>query len=263
MRSFIAVGLLGLASLVGCTEQGTDHSALGASDQTVKGADSGTYLSVTSALIGPTCTGPNLAEVTLDGVLKSTASSAWADVSATIDGVTTSIDEIQPTEYSKDGRTKTFAYSYSFELADGDHSVQICFTQPSGKTRMTACTQAYTFTTSCPAETASSCADHPFGETVAQGNKNICSGSAAPHVNVNAKGDFGEQAQLLITGPAGSNYSKPATVDRAGNSCVYHYNWGNQFDNGGTGLYTFTLTSGAGGTSEPLTWTAELFCNIK
>jgi hypothetical protein len=259
MRHVIAVGILGLASLVGCAEQGTDSSALSGGDQSVKGGDNGTRLSVTSTVLGPTCIGANLAEVTLEGRLTSNASAAWADVSVTIDGVTTSIDEVQPTEYSKDGRIKTFDYAYDFELASGTHTLQICFTQPSGHTRMTACGDVQTVVVDCSPESGGgSCADHPFGETVAQGNKNICAGGAAPHINVNAKGEFGDDATVHITGPNG--YVHDADIDRSGNSCVYHYNWANQFSNGGTGTYYFTVT---GGTSEPLTWSADLFCNTK
>jgi hypothetical protein len=255
MRSVIAVGLFGLVSLVGCAEQGSDSSALSGGDQSVKGGDNGTRLAVTSAVIGPTCIGPNLAEVTLEGRLTSNASAAWADVSVTIDGVTTSIDEVQPTEYSKDGRIKTFDYSYDFELGTGEHTLSICFTQPSGHTRMTACSETHTVVVDCSEQSGGgSCGDHPFGETVAQGNKNICAGNAAPHINVNAKGEFGDNAQLLITGPNGYSLSTP--IARSGNSCVYHYNWGNQFDNGGTGTYSFTVTGGAA----PLTWSADLFC---
>jgi hypothetical protein len=40
---------------------------------------------------------------------------------------------------------------------------------------------------------------------------------------------------------------------------VYHYNWGHQFDNGGTGLYQFKVT----GPGDELEWDAELFCKTK
>lgn len=254
MRNVFVAGVVGVLSLVGCAEQPDSNTRL----QDVKGGDSGTRLSVTSSAGEPVCTGDGTADVALSGKLTSQASAAWADVSVTVDGVTTSIDEVQPTDYSKDGRIKTYDYSYTLSLTDGTHQVQICFTQPSGKDRMTACGAVQTVTVDCSESPDNSCGDGAFGETITRGNHNICAGNAAPSINVNAKGDFGDNAQLTITGP--NQFSKTVDFPRSGNSCVYHYNWQNQFDNGNTGIYTFTVSVGG---DDQLSWNAELFCAAK
>jgi hypothetical protein len=254
MRNVLVVGVLSVLSLVGCADQPDDNTRL----QTVKGGDNGTHLSVTSSVGEPVCTGDGTADVSLSGTLTSTASAAWADVSVTIDGVTTSIDEVLPTDYSKDGRTKTYDYSYTLSLTDGTHEVQICFTQPSGHDRMTACGAVQTVVVACSESPDNSCGDGAFGETVTKGNHNICSGKAAPAIEINAKGDFGDNAQLTISGP--NQFTKTVDFPHSGNSCVYHYNWQNQFDNGNTGIYTFTVTVGG---VEQLSWSDELFCAVK
>ena len=45
--------------------------------------------------------------------------------------------EVDPADFIAKGATKTYAYSYPLELANGEHDVQFCLTQPSGNLRMT------------------------------------------------------------------------------------------------------------------------------
>jgi hypothetical protein len=249
------VGLLGLASLVGCAEEGTDSAALSGGDQSVKGGDSGTHLQATADASDGTCLPDGNTRYELTGVLTSNASAAWADVTVSVDGEAAySIDEVLPTQFSKDGRIKTYDYTYDVVVPDGPHDLTICFIQPSGKARMTACATVHVDTT-CDATQATCTQEGPFGDTV--GNHNLCAGMHNSNVEAQVKGDFGDDATLTVSGPNGFGYT--VAIPHSGNSCVYHYNWDTRDNNGGVGTYTFTVE----GNGNSTTWTAELFCKTK
>jgi hypothetical protein len=246
MRSIIAVGFVSIVSVVGCVG-GEEDVASDSSD--VKGADSGTKLTASSSAGTPVCQedGTSLAPIT--ATLVSSASAAWAEVTLSIDGgATSTIDEVLPTDYSKDGRTKTYSYTYDIALAAGSHDLQICFSQPSGKTRMVACTTVHVEVAACTS--GSVCEKEGLFGWI-QGNGNLCAGNAQG-VNIHAKGDFGDDPALTISGPNGFTHN--ATLDHAGDSCVYHYQWANETEVAGD--YTFTITGG-GNTK---TFAAKLFC---
>jgi hypothetical protein len=249
MKTFTMGFVLGL-SLVGCATESSD-AELGLGTQEAR---NGTSLSATATASEPVCLPGGTAAVDIAGVLTSQASAAWAEVTMSIDGgPAVSIDEVEPTQFSKGGKVKTFSYTYGIELPEGEHDVRICFIQPSGQYFMTACADVTGIVVSCADDPdGASCHQNgAFGETI--GNHNMCGGNAQS-INVQAKGDFGDDAQLHITGPGG--YDKTTNIRHNGNSCVYHYRWAVEGDNGGVGDYTFTV-SGAGNTE---TWTSELFC---
>jgi hypothetical protein len=267
MRTLIGgLGFVGMTLLVAaCSAFGEDgetvvkpESAL--LDPTGKGTNNatGTWLSTTGAAGDPgACTGDGTALVNFSGILTSTAAKAPADVYVTIDGVTSPLDEIDPQQFSGKGTTKTHAWSYPIPLSDGSHDVQLCFEQPAGNIRMTACTDVFLVVVSC-ADDASACTETPFGETI--GNQNMCSGKGNLSVNINAKGDFGDDAEVTIeaiSGGAGfTTLTRP--IPHSGQSCVYHDRWSPKDDGASAGTYRFTVN----GNGKSVTWTANLFCYV-
>jgi len=149
------------------------------------------------------------------------------------------------------GRMKTSDGSYSTVLANGTHSLTVCATQSgaNGNNLKMAC-ETQTVTVNC--QSADPCANSEvFGEVIA--NKNLC--SANGHINIQYRGNFGPQSSLYIEGPNG--FTRNYAVDRAGDSCNYHYNWDPNDNNGGAGSYGFTVNGNA---QSPLVFSADLSC---
>src|SRR4051812_7335578 len=101
MRFILAFGFVGLASMaVGCaTESGSSDDLSSADQQGKGGTDNGTHLSVTDAVGTAQCLPDGNSLVAIEGVLTSTASAAWAEVTLTVDGVSSNIDEVLPTQW--------------------------------------------------------------------------------------------------------------------------------------------------------------------
>ncbi len=103
--------------------------------------------------------------------------------------------------------------------------------------------------TGCQAPPADPCASAAaYGEIVA--NKNLCSANGT--IQVQFQGSFGTTATLAITG---LNFNTTVPVDRAGDSCNYHYNW-NPEPGMTAGEYHFAVT----GNDNLLDFSASLSC---
>lgn len=213
--------------------------------------DDGTALTATATAGAPVCRADGTAQVTLTGTVTSTGSVDSVEITAAVDGgAATQVGTIEPQDFSGSGRDKTADYSVSLSLDSGTHEIVLCFLQSGapGREPKQFCTAPITVVVACEDCTK----EGPFGDIV--GNPNLCNGNGPPHVPVHVRGDFGDTAALAIDGPGG--YHLDATMDHAGNSCIYQYNW-DTAGNGGAGTYTFTVTGANGKT---LTFTADLKC---
>jgi hypothetical protein len=159
---------------------------------------------------------------------------------------------IQPQDYSHEGRIKTAGYALSVSLPNGEHTVQVCFTQSGaqGREPKTTCAAPVTVIVDCAPDNVCE-GQQPFGNLV--GNPSLCNGNGPPHIPVHVRGDFVEAPALTISGPDGFTHS--ASMNHAGESCNYHYNW-DPASNGGAGTYTFTVA----GNGNTLSFTAQLRC---
>lgn len=216
--------------------------------------DNGTGLSASCTPGDVQCTSDSGGTVTLSGTVTSTGSVDSVVITASINGgEETQVGLIEPTDFSHDGRIKTVSYSVTLTLDNGTYSVELCFTQSGaqGRKPKRVCTAPITITVDCAPHDV--CAGVGFfGDLV--GNSDLCTGNGPPHIPVHVKGDFGEGPTLTITGPNG--YSHSATMDHAGESCVYQYNW-DTAGNGGAGEYTFAVS----GNGHSDSFTAELHCH--
>jgi len=215
--------------------------------------DQGTSLSATAATTALTCTSEEEAQVDIGGVVTSTGSVDSVIITASINGgAPAQMGLIRPQDFSHDGRIKTASYSLSLNLPNGEHTVQVCFTQSGsqGREPKQTCAAPVTVVVDCAPDNV--CAgEEPFGNLV--GNPSLCTGNGPPHIPVHVRGDFGEDPALTIAGPGGFTHS--AAMNRSGESCVYQYNWDAE-STGGAGTYTFTVT----GNGNTLSFTAELRC---
>lgn len=241
--------LLALTLPAGCA----NHPDIGqqVSASTIAHDDDGTTLTATATAGAPVCSSDGTAQVTLSGTVTSTGSVDSVEITAAVDGgAATELGVIQPSEFSGDGRTKTADYSVTLSLDSGSHDIVLCFTQSGaqGRDPKQFCTAPITVVVSCDDCTK----EGPFGDIV--GNPDLCNGAGPPHVPVHVRGDLGDSATLTIDGP--DDYHLVATMDHAGDSCIYQYNWDTD-GNGGAGTYTFSVT-GSNGTS--LSFTADLKC---
>lgn len=215
------------------------------------GGDDGTALTATATAGAPACGSDGTAQVTFTGTVTSTGSVDSVEITASVDGGTaTPVGVIEPQDFTTGGRDKTADYSITLSLSNGTHEIVLCFTQSGaqGREPKEFCTAPITVVVACD-----TCAkEGPFGNIV--GNPDLCNGDGPPHIPVHVSGDLGDSAALAIDGPDG--YHLDATMDHAGDSCIYQFNW-DTTGNGGAGTYTFTVT-GANGTT--FSFTADLKC---
>jgi hypothetical protein len=255
MRSICRSSVLLLFVLAAASCTHTPNIGEQASDSTgnssTGGGDNGTELTATATASAPVCSNDGTAQVALSGTVTSTGSVDSVDITAAIDGGTPSlVGTLEPQDFVHSGRDKTADYSVSLSLANGTHEVVLCFTQSGaqGREPKQFCTDPITVVVACEV-----CSDEgPFGDIV--GNPDLCNGNGPPHVPVHVRGDFGDSAALAIDGPGG--YHLDATMDHAGDSCIYQYNW-DTTGNGGAGTYNFSVT-GENGTG--LSFSADLNC---
>jgi hypothetical protein len=242
--------ILAVAALASCT--GFDSPQLGSSSAAVAGRnDNGTELFAgTAQVVDQTCNG-DTGSVTIEGTLTTTGSVDSAEIEATINGgATTVVGTIEPEDFVHDGRVKTASYSITIDLPEGTNTVSICFDQSGsqGREPKYTCAETLIVVVDC----ASDCRGTGFFGDL-PGNPSLCRGNGPPHIPVHVKGDLGDAPALTITGPNG--YTHSATMNHAGESCVYQYNW-DTAGNGGAGLYTFTVTGGG----NTYSFTATLRC---
>jgi hypothetical protein len=82
------------------------------------------------------CSEEGDASVTFSGTLSTTGSVDSAVITAAVDGDEESeVGVIQPQHFVHDGQDKTAAWSFAIDLADGEHSVEVCFTQSGAQGR--------------------------------------------------------------------------------------------------------------------------------
>lgn len=259
IRSMLACGFVGVAALVTACTASTEDSVAQPDTSTLDPqaklgtTTGGTWLTAGAATYEVSCNNDGTGDVTFSGTLSSTAARAPDDV--TVDGVF--VDEVAPQDFIGNGAKKTYSYSNSYETtySNGSHDVQLCFTQPSGNLRMTACTTVKVVV-ACTPETVKECHDRIFGETI--GNKNLCkaNGNGGPHVNIQASGDYGSTATITIDGPG---YHAEKLTDRRGESCNYIYDWDPKAEGAVAGDYTFKISGS--GSSAPQSWVEHLFCS--
>ena len=251
-----------LAACGGETTQGetsslaTRQDAVKVSAQSSTGEnDNGTRLSATGAVTGNTCTSTEAADVSIAGVLTTTGSVDSAIITVSVDGAeATQVGVINPQDFSRGGREKSAPYALTLSLANGEHSVSVCFTQSGaqGREPKAVCAETIVVVVDCAPEENVCAGAEPFGDIV--GNPSLCTGNGPPNIPVHVRGDFGEDPALSISGPNGFAFS--TTMRHAGESCIYQYNWDTSDNHGGAGTYTFTVT----GNGQTLTFTAELKC---
>ena len=217
--------------------------------------DNGTSLTVTVDTPTVTCHADgNGADVTAAYTVVSTGSADSATVVATIGGEDYALPTIASGNvaggggWTFAGRTKTAEGTFSTSLPNGDYTYTMCVTQSGaqGRNPKQVCSAPVAVSIHCTSPDP--CANvGPFGEVPA--NKNLC--KANSHIEIQFRGSFGPIASLVISGPGGFALAVP--VDRAGESCNYHYNW-DPAVNQAPGPYTFTVNGS-------LTWSADLVCD--
>lgn len=218
-----------------------------------RGTDNGTSLSATAETAALTCTSEEEAQVDITGTVTTTGSVDSVIITASINGgAPAQMGTIRPQDFSHDGRNKTAGYALSLSLPNGEHTIQVCFTQSGsqGREPKATCAELLTVIVDCAPKNVCE-REEPFGNLV--GNPSLCTGRGPPHIPVHVRGDFGEEPTLTISGPGGFSHS--ASMNHAGESCNYHYNWKPQ-PNGGAGTYTFTVS----GNGRTLSFSAELSC---
>ncbi|HEX9112887.1 MAG TPA: hypothetical protein VF888_00945 [Nitrospirota bacterium] len=150
------------------------------------------------------------------------------------------------------GRTKTAEGDFGpLYLANGDYTLTVCATQggANGQTSKHACSTPAPIAVHCTS--TDPCANEgAFGDVPA--NKNLC--KANGNIEIQFKGNFGDTATLVIDGPSGSGFNSTVTIDKAGDSCNYHYNW-DPVAGQPAGSYTFTVNGS-------LTFSADLVCDL-
>jgi hypothetical protein len=213
--------------------------------------DDGTKLTVTVDTPVVTCNQAGTgATVTANYTVVSTGSADSAVMTASIGDTVYSLPTIASgsSGWAFAGRTKTAEGTFSTDLTNGTYTLTICATQSGagGRLPKSVCSLPLAVTVNCVSPDP--CANvGPFGEV--PNNRNLC--SANGHVEIQFRGSFGEAASLVIAGPDG--FSLPVSVDRAGDSCNYHYNW-DPAAGQAAGTYTFTVNGS-------LSWSADLICD--
>jgi len=213
--------------------------------------DEGTALTATATASAPVCRDDGTARVTFAGSVTSTGSVDSVEITAEVDGgAPTQIGTIAPQDFRHSGRNKIADYSASLSLDNGSHDIVLCFTQSGaqGREPKQLCTDPITVVVACEACGGGS----PFGDIV--GNPDLCNGNGPPHVPIHVRGDLGDTASISIAGPGG--YHLEATMNHAGDSCIYQYNW-DTTGNDGPGTYSFIVTGENGG---GVRFNAELKC---
>lgn len=257
LKTLAVCSALSLLAACGGVEQETETLPdLAQHAQEVKAGgrtDQGTSLSATAAATAITCTSEEEAQVDLAGTVTTTGSVDSVIITAAVDGgAPVEMGLIRPQDFEHDGRIKTAAYALSLSLPNGEHSIQVCFTQSGsqGREPKMTCAAPVVVVVDCAPDNVCE-GEEPFGNLV--GNPSLCTGRGPPHIPVHVRGDFGEAPALTISGPEGFGHS--AAMNHAGESCNYQYNWDAEA-NGGAGTYTFTVT----GNGHTLSFTAELAC---
>jgi len=259
LKTFSVLFALSFLAACGTTQEEETQELSQRADEVktaARGTDNGTSLSATAAVTANTCTSEEEAQVDLGGVVTTTGSVDSVIITAAVDGgAPVQMGLIRPQDFAHDGRIKTASYALSLSLPNGEHTVQVCFTQSGsqGREPKATCAAPVTVVVDCAPDNVCE-GTEPFGNLV--GNPNLCNGNGPPHIPVHVRGDFGESPSLTISGPGGFSHS--AVMNHAGESCNYHYNW-NTSPHGGAGTYTFTVT----GNGQTLSFTAALRCQTR
>lgn len=259
MKRCVSGGMLALcAALTGCLGDdgaGSGASAIGSgggpsTTGPVTGAPTLTVTAAVDAASPPACITSGSALVKISGEITTTGSVAPTTITAAVDGGTaTLIGSVTSADFTdRDRRTKVATWSADLTLTNGTHTIVVCVEQPGsmGNPRKTACATVFTVTVACEGYCGTT---EAFGDIVH--NPSLCTGNGPPHVPVHVRGDFGDDATLVITG---TSYTRTTPIRHAGESCNYQYNW----DTTGApaGSYHFVVT----GNSHQYSFDAELHC---
>jgi hypothetical protein len=250
MALFLALAAGGCTSTITVARETSDSTGSTAPDK--GSSDNGTALTATATASAPACRADGTAQVTFAGTVTTTGSVDSVEITAEVDGDTpTQIGTIAPQDFRHSGRNKIADYSASRSLDNGSHDIVLCFTQSGaqGREPKQLCTDPITVVVACEATCG---AEAPFGDIV--GNPDLCNGNGPPHVPIHVRGDLGGTAALAIYGPG--SYHLDATMNHAGDSCIYQYNW-DTTGNDGPGTYSF-IVMGENGSG--VRFTAALNC---
>lgn len=218
-----------------------------------------TALSATGHAGEPECLDGEVAVTSVSGVLTTTCSVDSAVMTVVVDGdAASSLGAIEADAFREGDGMELADYAFELTLANGEHTVLVCFT-PSGAEVFEpehTCAPLLTVNVSCEPSEENACElEGVFGNLV--GNPNLCHGGGTPHLPVHLRGAFGDSVVLHVSGPNG--FSFDATMRRAGDGCIYHYNWDTRDGNhGGPGSYTFDFTNDAG---DDYAFTRDLSCS--
>jgi len=191
-----------------------------------------------------------------EGYTIMTGKSSAATVTANINSTDYTLDTIPAGDIEDGGgwtvtnNIKTAGGDFSTFLDNGEYTLAVCADQPgnSGDVCSTA-SIAVNCTSLDP------CANEgPFGSIVS--NKNLCKANGT--IQIHFKGNFDDTATLEIYNTA-TGWSKEVSVDKAGDSCNYHYNWDPASDalqalDGDKDTYIFTING------NELSFSADLYC---
>lgn len=207
----------------------------------------GTALSVTFTDPTLACVGDGSAKVTFYYTAVSTAAADAATVTARIDGgPSVSLPSIASGSaaagggWTFAGRVKTADGEYTTNLANGEHSFEVCVTQhgSNGNLDKTSCS---TQRLMVDCTTADPCAGKPVAVAL-EGQLDLC----GPGIYVYAVGDLGTWAEISITDPDGQVIQRVPVV--RGPSCGYYpFNWFPAGEpNSLEGTYTFAVVGSNG-----------------
>jgi hypothetical protein len=151
------------------------------------------------------------------------------------------------------GRNKTATGQFVLNLSNGEYDIEVCAAQ-NGTDAKSDCNSVHVQVLCTEVEACDQSAVL-FGEVA--GNKNLCKSDA--RINVQLKGLFGPTAGLEVKNELG-DVVQTVSTDRAGDSCVYHWNvnpkdWSSMTP----GLYTFKVTGQNGAT---YSFSAPLVCSV-
>lgn len=224
--------------------------------------DSGTASSVTGHAGEPECLNDEVAVASVSGVLTTTCSVDSAVMTVVIDGdAARSTSAIDPDSFSQGDGVELADYAFELSLENGEHTVLVCFTQVDAQEPEPehTCAPLLTLNVDCdPGEENACDLEGVFGDLI--GNSNLCHGGGTPHIPVHLRGDFGDPVALHVSGP--NDFSLDATMRRAGDSCIYHYNWDTRGGNhGGPGSYTFDFTNDDDDAGAGYSFTRDLSCS--
>lgn len=203
------------------------------------------------------CNNAGTGATVTEGFTVMSGNASAATVTANINSTDYTLDSILAGNIADGGgwtgsNPKTAGGEFSTFLDNGGpYTLAVCADQQGGNSGEVCSTTL--ITVNCTS--LDPCANEgPFGSIVA--NKNLCKASGT--IQIHFKGNFDDTATLEIFNTA-TGWSKEVSVDKAGDSCNYHYNWDPASDalqvlDGDKDTYIFTING------NELSFSADLYC---